>query len=152
MKKLKTIIFLLFIACIINACWEKVDFENLKVSNKSNTAIYCSISNSDEFFDYSKYLLLQRIKSGENISEIDVTDLYLSDIILADATIKVPRPMIWSDYINKSKDGKIRVFLIEKDSVDKYGWKYVNENALYNKKYLLTFDDLEKIDWNIIYE
>lgn len=152
MKKLKIIIFLLFITCIINACWEKVDFENLKISNKSDKIIYCSISNNDEFFDYSKYLLSQRIKSGENIKVIDLTDLYLSDIILADTTIKVPRPMIWSDYINKSKDGKIRVFLIEKDSIDKYGWKYINDNTLYNKKYLLTLDDLEEMDWKIIYE
>jgi len=151
MKKLKIIIPLLFISYIIYACWEKVDFENLKISNKSNTSIYVSISNDDQIFDYAKFLILQKIKKGENLNEIDITDLYLSDIILPKETVEISRPMVWDDYINSSKDKKIRLFVIEKDSVDKYGWEYIHKENIYNKKHTLTFKSLEKMKWKLVY-
>ena len=151
MKRVKIIIWVFFVSYIVGSCWEKVDFENLEIINKSKTTIYVSISKDDEIFDYPKFKLLQRIKDGENISEIDLTDLYLSDTVSQNTIIKVPRPMVWSDYIDSAEDKKIRLFIIEKDSVDKYGWEYLHANNVYNKKYLLTLKTLEEMKWKLSY-
>lgn len=152
MKKIRFIILGFAFCLVANGCIDKVDIENLKVSNHSNNVVYSIISSSDTMFNYEKFLLAQRLKKGEDIKEFDITDLFISDEILPNAIIEVPRPMVWGDFIEKSKDNKLRLFLIDKDSIDKYGWEYIHANNIYNKKQLLTKEDLEKIKWNVVYK
>ncbi|MEY4037975.1 MAG: hypothetical protein RIR67_285, partial [Bacteroidota bacterium] len=44
-----------------------------------------------------------------------------------------------------------RYYIIKKDSVDKYGWKEIFKRNIYNKKYLFTIEDLDKINWTTTY-
>lgn len=53
------------------------------------------------------------------------------------------RPSHWDSYFESIPDKKIRLFIILKDSVDKYGWHKIFEKQLYKKKYELKIENLE---------
>jgi hypothetical protein len=58
----------------------------------------------------------------------------------------------WEEYIKTCDNQKLRYYIIKKDSVDKYGWKEIFKKNIYNKKYLFTIEDLNKINWEIEYK
>jgi len=60
--------------------------------------------------------------------------------------------LTWEEYIKTCDSQKIRYYIIKKDSVDKYGWKQIFKKNIYNKKYLFTIEDLDKINWQIEYK
>lgn len=45
----------------------------------------------------------------------------------------------------------MRLYVVEKDSVNKYEWKGIHDRNLYNKKYMLDIDDLDSLNWTIEY-
>lgn len=145
-------IILCLLSFLLISCLERFKNNTLILNNKSNNSVYFIISENDNMFDYEKYLLFERIKKGEHISEIDLTGLNMSDEIEPNSLEELERYNGWKLNIERAKDKKVRFYIVEKDSVDKYGWKYINDNTIYNKKYLLTLDDLEKINWEIVYE
>lgn len=58
----------------------------------------------------------------------------------------------WEEYIEECDMKKARIYVIATDSVDKYGWDKIYEKGIYKKKYLLTIEDLDKINWEITYD
>jgi len=75
----------------------------------------------------------------------------LFKVDINDTTFSVDIPYSWEDFINESKEGKMRLFIISKDSVDKYGWKGVLAKNIYTKVYKLNIDDLKNNKWLIVY-
>lgn len=145
-------LILCFLSFLLISCLERFKNNTLILNNRSNNSVYFIISENDNMFDYEKYLLFERIKEGEHISEIDLTGLNMSDEIEPNSLEELERYNGWKLNIERAKDKKIRFYIVEKDSVDKYGWKYINDNMVYNKKYLLTLKDLKNMNWEIIYE
>ena len=45
----------------------------------------------------------------------------------------------------------MRLFIIKKDSLDKYGWEGIYQKNLYNAKYLLDIEKLDSLKWTITY-
>jgi len=139
MKKVRLIILSLMVLCI-NSCFDKSgDTRDIKIYNRSNGVVYCLKSKSDSFkYPYIKYQetivdKYHKIKKNNFI--------YLDD-----------NPREWESYINNDcKNGKLRLFIISKDSIDKYGWGKVLINNLYTKVYKLDIEDLKKRNWEIIY-
>lgn len=145
-------LLVLFICAIFFSNCEGFDDDNITIVNQSNNSIYSILSLNDEMFDYDKFLTKERLDKGERLQKIDITGLFISDVILPKTENQdSARPREWKRYINSSADKKLRLFIIKKDSVDKYGWKRIHQHKIYNKKYLLTLDDLEKIHWEITY-
>jgi hypothetical protein len=58
----------------------------------------------------------------------------------------------WTRFLENCNNKEARIYIVAKDSLDKYGWDKIYENGIYNKKYLLTIEDLDKIDWEITYD
>lgn len=150
--RIKTIILLLIASLMFVSCMDYIDSYHIKVNNKSDKSIYFIISKDETMFDYEKYLLFERIKKGEHIPVIDLTGLNMSDEIKPNSLDEDKGYKDWKRSIKSIKDKKVRFYIVEKDSVDKYGWKYINDNTVYNKKYLLTLKDLKNMNWEIIYE
>lgn len=142
----------LVICLMLLGCMDSMDEYYIKINNKSDESIYLIISEDDKMFDYEKYLLFERIKKGEHVSKIDLTGFNMSDEIHPNSLDKSKGYMDWRQSIKGIKDKKVRFYIVEKDSVVKYGWKYINDSIIYNKKYTLTFDDLRKMKWEITYE
>lgn len=68
-------------------------------------------------------------------------------------TISEPndRPRIWEEFSNKSKNEKIRLFILEDELVTKNGWKTILSNNIHSKKYKLSMKNLDSINWQIVY-
>jgi len=137
---------------LISCVFDKFDNKYITINNDSNNCVYYIISYNDIMFDYEKLLMKQRLDKGEEMSRIDITGLYISDSLAKKSYSKYKGPMDWKSYINMNVDKKMRLFIIKKDSVDKYGWEYVHNKNIFNKKYLYTFKELEKINWVIKYD
>lgn len=139
MKSIKFIIANL-VLIVLHSCLDiSHDTRDIKIYNKSNSVVYCLDSDSD----YFTYPYINQKKSGiENLNQIKV-----------DSFIIYPEnPKNWDEYIKSAKNGKVRLFFISKDSIDKYGWDKVLINNIYTKVYKLDIDDLKKCNWEITYD
>ena len=45
----------------------------------------------------------------------------------------------------------MRLFIVSKNDVEKFGWRNVIKNQVYIKKYELTLQDLKDKNWEIVY-
>lgn len=127
------VIFILFAALIPSSCIkDKVDTRKLKIVNESITDIYWVKSESGEF--------------KKNIYN-DEVDIVMVNSIGSIGNLVPP----WDVTIEESKDKKISIFIVHKDSVDKYGWDSVYKRKLYVKRYFIDMKYLEDNKWTIIY-
>lgn len=149
MLKAKNYIFLFI---ILNFCsCDKLDTRDIFVKNSSDKIIYSILSENDNmndggFYyeyqngfeeskrgDYDAPFIFQQIKSGQQFANHD-------------------RPRYWDTFFNRLEDKKARLFIVEKDSVDKYGWKTIFSKNIYNKKYFITLEKLDSLNWQIEYK
>lgn len=146
MKKL----IILFAIFSLYGC-DKTGMYDIMIINNSESELICSLSRNEEIFDLKKLLIANEIEKGKKYERIDITSLFLSTI-KADTTSNLnERPISWNRFINSSKHKKIRLYIIKKDSVNKYGWEGIHARNLYNKKYTLDMDDLDSLNWTIEY-
>ncbi len=118
------------------SCMDKVDLRRFEVNNSSNTNIYTIIHKIDIDKD--------TINNYGFIGDF-------TDSLYKNTVKEIDRPIDWGTYINKSMGHKFRLYIIEKDSVDKYGWEGIQAKNIYNKKYTLDIDDLDSLKWTIEY-
>ena len=132
MKNIKLyslISFSLLASCI----GHKTDGRYITTHNNSTNSIYCFYTENE----------LNRIDSIPNMGK---ESLPKEDVV---SIIVLP---FWEEYIKTCDNQKIRYYIVKKDSVDKYGWDKVFKKNIYNKKYLFTIEDLDKINWQIEYK
>lgn len=56
------------------------------------------------------------------------------------------------DYLLKDQPNKIlRIFIINEDSLSKYGTCKILKKQIFIKRFDLTYNDLEKLNWKVIY-
>ncbi len=58
----------------------------------------------------------------------------------------------WENIINKSKDRNLRVFFFKLDLIKTAGKDSILNNQLYTKKEKLSVEDLEKLNWRVVYD
>ena len=138
MKKINYLIVNLVII-VFNSCLDIAhDTRDFKIVNKSNAIVYCLISDSDSFtnpfIDYKE-------------SGLEKLNLINKSTFI----IYPENPKNWEEYIKSAENGKIRLFFIAKDSVDKYGWKKVLINNIYTRVCKLNMDDIKIRKWEITY-
>ena len=125
--KLIVILMLMITSCMR----DRVDNRSLSIINNSNETIYWIRLYNDKF------------EKPEN---------WDSDIILPTSNTYLiqPKPS-WDDLIKSIEDGKLRIYIVNKDSVNKYGWDNVYKKSIFSKKYLIDMQYLEDNKWTIIY-
>jgi hypothetical protein len=131
---------------------DRLDNRNLMIFNNSNKLIYNIISPNDSINVLGYYN--DFIYKGNNIY-LKKGNIKMFVFIGINPKEKLPsndRPNKWDLYFESINDKKMRLFIIEKDSVDKYGWKEIFKKNIYNKKYLLTIKDLNSLNWTITYD
>ncbi|MFV8342560.1 hypothetical protein [Flavobacterium sp. XS2P39] len=149
MLNAKKILFLFFLFNFYSC--DKLDTRNLLVKNNSNKVIYSILSENDSMNDAGFYYEYQNdfdeTKRGDYDAPFVFTEIKKGQIIA-----NHDRPRFWDNYFNRLEDKKARLFIVQKDSVDKYGWKAIFSKNIYNKKYYLTLENLDKMNWEIEYE
>jgi len=153
MKKFCALLLFPFLILLLMIKCEGYDLEEIIIKNNSDHSIYYSMTIEDEMFDIEKYRISERMKKGEQFTVIDITGLFMSDEIVQHSTIEISRrPREWYRYANSAKDKKLHLYIIQKDSVDKYGWEGIHAKNVYNRKYNLDVDDLDSLNWTIEYD
>lgn len=132
----KTTFYLISFVLLISCIGHKEDNRFIITHNNSQTEIYCFILEHELYNvnSLSKFNFSQKSVNSneESYNHID--------------------KLTWEEYIKTCDNQKLRYYIIKKDSVDKYGWKEIFKKNIYNKKYLLTIEDLEKTNWEIEYK
>ena len=119
------------------ACLEKTDSRKIKINNNSDKVVYVFKSQSDEFTN--PYIRLN-------------SDTLLKyERAVSDDSFNIRYIVGWNSFIENSKAGKMRIFLVEQDSVDKYGIKEVLMKNIYTKVYKVNLQDLKDCNWEISY-
>ena len=149
MKNFSLLIVLTF---IFVSCHNRIDLRNIIISNNSENKIIYSLSITDTIFDLEKFKVKQRLLKGEQFSYIDITGLFIDSLVQKETNIIDSRPSHWKSYYDPyDKGDKMRLFIIKKDSIDKYGWEGIHQRNLYNAKYLLDIAKPDSLKWTITY-
>ena len=118
----------------------------------SNNDIIYSLSKTDTVFDIEASKILKYELDGKDILKVDVSHSFIDSLSKNGIDIIQKAPSHWKSYYDPyNKGNKMRLFIIKKDSVDKYGWEGIYKYNIYNKKYLLDIDDLDSLNWTIEY-
>ena len=130
---MKTAVIIVLGLCFLFSCLDKsIDNRHIIITNTSNKTIYCLKSKSDSFKDPYIYYSKEVVENNNKIESKGIVD---------------DNPPNWNSYIEQSLDSKMRLFIILKDSVDKYGWKTILSKSICSKVYKLDINDLIKCNW-----
>ena len=138
--KMKKYCLIFLLSLILFSCMDRaVDNRDLKICNETNDMIYFFFFFYDIFANpYQDY--------GEDV-------LNFNNSVKQDTfAYFIDKPINWEDFIKDCKDGKMRLFIVTKDSVDKYGLKGVISKNIFTQKYLIDIDYLNKTSWSIMYK
>lgn len=129
-------IFILILIISISCIGHKSDNRFIITYNNSKADIYC-------------FFLERELNNIESLSKFDFSQKSVNP---NEESSDHVNKSTWEEYIKTCDNQKIRYYIIKKDSVDKYGWKQIFKKNIYNKKYLFTIEDLDKINWQIEYK
>jgi len=123
------IIIFLFISC---SNWDT----RLVLVNKTNKIIR------------EHYQLMNLNDSIPDLTSCEKTNLY---DVRANSEDILRTQNKWSLYLKGKSDKILRIFIINEDSLSKYGTCKVFEEQIFMKRFDLTYEDLEKLNWRVIY-
>lgn len=141
MKIIKTFVILctpILLFCA-NSCRNLTEDENchrwIRFSNNSEKDIYYSFNIFDEIPEYNpgSSPIEWRIEKNEYIK-------------LANT-----RYCECFESVAEEGKGKIYLFLFDSEMVEKSNWGSGRENNIYLKKYALTIEELNEMDWKLVY-
>ncbi len=150
MLKIEKILFGFLLFNSFCSC-DKLDTRKLLVKNSSDKVIFSILSENDKMNDAGFYYEFQNGFDETLRGDYDAPFVF-SEIKTGQIIENHDRPRFWDNYFQRLEDKKARLFIVQKDSVDKYGWKEIFKKNIYNKKYLFTIEDLDKINWTITYD
>lgn len=150
MLKIEKILFVFFLFNSFCSC-DKLDTRKLLVKNISDKAIFSILSENDNMNDAGFYYEYQNGFDETQRGDYDASFIF-SEIKTGQLIENHDRPRFWDNYFQRLEDKKARLFIVQKDSVDKYGWKEIFKKNIYNKKYYLTIKDLDSLNWTITYD
>ncbi|MWB95190.1 hypothetical protein GON26_12535 [Flavobacterium sp. GA093] len=145
----KTFIFLFL---LFNFCsCDKLDTRELLVRNNSDKVIFSIFSDNDNMNNAGFYYEYQDGFDESKRGDYDAPFIF-TEIKKGQTVANYDTPRYWDTFFNTLEDKKARLFIVQKDSVDKYGWKEIFKKNIYNKKYLFTIKDLDSLNWTITYD
>ena len=151
---MKRKIYLFFIATLIcySCVYDSVDRRKVTVNNKSRKTVF-SILSSNNYMGTDSYYSEFMTEKKQIMTKQDSLFAFVFEEINPNTKVaNHDGPGFWDNYIETCEGGKVRIFIVPKDSVEKYGWHKIFKNNIYIKKYELTLDDLNKDSWEIVYK
>jgi hypothetical protein len=127
--KMNDLIIILLILC--NFCCDKLVDHGyfIKVQNNSNDTVWC----------YSSY----------NYPDTSIAENKpLLQMISPNVYTKLESKEKWEEVLPKDT---ISIFILSKDTIDKYSWDIIKSDYNILKRYDLSIKDLEKNSWTVTY-
>jgi hypothetical protein len=149
---MKSKIFLFFVVTLMCYSCDPIDKREVTVYNKSQKTVF-SILSSNNYMGTESYYIEFMAEENPKMTKQDSLFAFVFEEINPNTKVaNHDGPRFWNSYVESSEGGKIRLFIVPKDSVDKYGWHKIFKSNIYIKKYELTLDDLNKKSWEVVYE
>lgn len=149
---MKNVIIYICLFILFTSCMDKIDIREISVKNNTNDKIFYSLSNSDLVLDIDSSMIFKDKINNLEIFKLDISHSFIDSLTPKENHTISNRPIDWRSYFDPYNKGeKLRLFIISKDSVDKYGWEGIYAKNIYNKKYTLDIDDLDSLNWTIEY-
>lgn len=149
---MKNVIIYICLFILFTSCMDKIDIREISVKNNTNDKIFYSLSNSDLVLDIDSSMIFKDKINNLEIFKLDISHSFIDSLNAKESHLTSRRPADWRSYFDPYNKGeKLRIFIISKDSVDKYGWEGIYAKNIYNKKYTLDIDDLDSLNWTIEY-
>jgi hypothetical protein len=126
---------LIFVITIVSSCSEN---DNKLVLNNDTEE---KIMYYDEFMNENNFI--------PNLIDCDNGSLYYVDSKLEE---RITSPTVWEAYFKENPNNLLRIYIFNKDTVEKYGKCKVLKNKMTIKRYDLTLDDMKKMNWRIVYD
>lgn len=141
---MRILFFLSFILLLSGCFYDGEDHRSLAVNNQTSNPIFSIISSDDSIGTLNYYNGFPSQYNG-----------YIYDFPEIEPKCKSnsnDRPRLWSELFKKAKNNKIRLFIVEKDLVLKYGWDTIINQNKYTYKFIVSEQDLDKNGWQLMYE
>jgi hypothetical protein len=58
----------------------------------------------------------------------------------------------WENSLKEHPDKILRIYIFNEDTISKYGLCKVFKNEMFIKRYDLTYDDLVRLNWKVVYD
>lgn len=135
-----------FVAIIISC--DPID-KRLTISNDSDEILFYITSASATLDGRSPFKNSFKIENGDTIWDE-------SSNIIFPSSSKSPAIIGrngWEDFINEDcEDSKLRIFVFEKNLIDRVPWDTIVTRQYFSKKYEFNVQDLEKLNWRVEYK
>jgi hypothetical protein len=136
------ILALLFFS--IEAC-DVMDNTKLKVYNNSRDTVFCFWTTESNFNIWKTSPLNDCINKETSLLEKNNYVLFQNDS-------SIFSNYDWEHEINSSKNKQLTLFFFKLKTLQERNWRELQEKVIYDKKIILTHEDLEKLNWKVVYD
>ncbi len=141
------ILFILRYGFFLIIAWfgmEPVKGDFLKITNKTEKSLFYCYSYSDELPITIPFLDL---KKSRNMKYYGISEFN----ILPDSSTSINSTgTFWKEEIAfRSQDKTLRIFTFDGQVISTISWEVIRNKNLWEKKYLITLDELELLKWSI---
>lgn len=128
----------------IEAC-DVMDKTKLKVYNNSRDTIFCFWTTESNFNIWKTSPLYDCIEKETSLLKKNNYVLFLNDS-------SVFSNYDWEHEINSSKNKQLTLFFFKLKTLQERNWKELQKGVICDKKITLTYEDLEKLNWKVVYD
>jgi hypothetical protein len=126
--------FYLIIICSVFFCCDIIETRILYIKNDSKSPIVCVITKKE----------LNLTGKGDPVLAVEVE-------VNKEGDLNPGKPS-WERYIEKCDGQKLHFYIINQDSINKYGFDSIFKKNMYIRKDYFTIEDLEKNNFRITYK
>lgn len=115
----------------------------LKIINNTNDKIYYTYNqNNDLLAMYDVELEKMKVPQSYHnyINSIEANDTIMPPEMGYDAWVKL---------IQNSKNKKLYIFTFDVDTLEKYQWKEIVQKNKYKKRYAISLEELNMVNWTV---
>lgn len=131
---------------LVEGC-DVMDDNKLKVYNDTQDTIFCLWTTGNDFNSYAQSPL-QQSKEYNGKDSI----LTKNNNILFPNDSSIFSNYDWEHEINSSKNKQLTLFFFKLKTLQERNWKELQEKVICDKKITLTHEDLEKLNWKVVYD
>jgi hypothetical protein len=135
---MKNIIYIIIITAIFNSCI-KLDGTDYRLKIKNNTSKYLYYNDQNGYPD----------TTIEEFNNISLKDSYLID---PNSERRIPTQVPWERIFEKNlKSDTLMIFIYDAAVIENTTWDTVKAKYMILKRYDLSLEDLQRMNWTITY-
>lgn len=142
-NKLYSLILAIFLITI-GSC-DIMDDTKLKIYNNSRDTIFCIWTTEKNFNVWNESPLFFSVNKNTSKLEKNNYVLFQNDSSLFSS-------YDWEYDINSSKNKQLILYFFKLKTLQERNWNELKDKVIYDKKIVLSYDELKKQNWKVVYD